>query len=83
MRVCAECEEGCEASDCGCMGGACATRDFTDDVYFGIGPLVAEGVGERGVFNATELRGVRQVVVCVVLPFYLSLFYRGVATSGV
>jgi hypothetical protein len=50
VRFCAECEEGGEASDGGCVGLAGATRDDGEGVILSATPLVAESVGHRGVF---------------------------------
>jgi hypothetical protein len=68
-RVCAECEDGGKASDGGCVGGADASHGDGEDVDFNTGPVVAESIGERGVFVADELCGEREVIVCAVLPF--------------
>jgi hypothetical protein len=58
-RVCAQWEEGGEASAGGCVGGAGATRDDGEDVSLSVILVVAESVGQRGVFVADKLCGVR------------------------
>jgi hypothetical protein len=68
-RASAECEEGYEAVDSGCMRGACAVHDDGDDVDFGTWQLSSEGVCELGVFITNKLCGVREVEVSAVFPF--------------
>jgi hypothetical protein len=63
-----ECEEGGEASDGGCVGGANTAHDEGEDVNFSTWPVTAESVGQRAVFVADGLCGVREVSVCARLP---------------
>jgi hypothetical protein len=77
--VCAECEEGGEASDGGCLGGAGAAHDDGTDVNFSTSSLTSESVGQWGVFLCNELYFVPTVSICAVFPFTnLNLFIRGV-----
>jgi hypothetical protein len=48
--VYADCEEGGEGGDGGCLGGACVTRDDGADVDFFTLPVAVEGVDHSGVF---------------------------------
>jgi hypothetical protein len=68
MRMCAECEEGCEASDGGCVRGTGSTHhDDGNDVYLCTWPLASEGVGKRGVCISDKLRGLRGYSMCNII----------------
>jgi hypothetical protein len=70
----AECEEGREASDGGCVGGAGTAHDDGENVNAITWPLTTESVGQRGVFVSDELCGVREVCIGAVFPFPKSNF---------
>jgi hypothetical protein len=66
------------------VSDACAAYDDREDVNICTVSEAAEGVGKRDVCIADELRGVRDLIVCAVLPFsYVNLFNRGVSVTGV
>jgi hypothetical protein len=69
MRFGAECQEGGEVGDDGCVGVAGATHDDWENVYLDARRTASEGVGKRDAFISDEMRGVREVIVCSVLPF--------------
>jgi hypothetical protein len=66
----AECEEGGEGSDGGCVGGAGAAHNDGKDVNSSTWPVTAESVVERGVFVSDELCGVREVTIGAVFAFH-------------
>jgi hypothetical protein len=71
---CAECEEGGEASDGGCVGRAGAARDDGENANVITRPVTSESVGQRGVFVADELCGLRVVSLDGLFPFsYIDL----------
>ena len=83
-RVGAEGEERCETCDGGGVRCARAAHDYGEDVDFGTWPVLADGIGEEGVFGADHLSCVGEVVVRAVLPFpHLNLFNRGVSATTV
>jgi hypothetical protein len=69
VKVGAQCEEGGEASDGGCVGGAGATHDNGGNIYVITWSVSAESVGQRGVLVSGELCGVREVSIGAVIPF--------------
>jgi hypothetical protein len=50
------------------VGGAGATHESGENVYFCTLQVALEGVGKRGVFISDKLRGVREVIVNALLP---------------
>jgi hypothetical protein len=53
---------------------ACAAPDYGKNVYFGIRPVLANSIGDGGIFVANHLCGVGEVMVRAVFPFpYLDI----------
>jgi hypothetical protein len=61
-----------------------AADDDGKDVDLCTWPVLVDGIGERGAFDANRVSCVGEVAVRAVLPFpYLNLFNRGVSVATV
>jgi hypothetical protein len=61
-----------------------AAHDDRKDVDFGTSPVLTNGIGEGGVFFASHLRCVGEVVVRAIFPSpYMNIFNRGVTAATV
>jgi hypothetical protein len=77
-------EKGGGASNVGCVGSARATRDYGKNVDFCTRPVLANGIGEGGIFVTNHVCGVGEVIVYAIFPFpCLNIFHRVVSSASV